>query len=87
MIFVFFRTEQLIFLYVLLFVIILGNVIVILSLGCIRRRKSRMNFFILHLAVAGKLLSLFGFVENAKLPHNANTSHYILLLSLYKIIK
>ena len=53
-----FRTEQIIFLYVLLFVIILGNVIVILSLGCIRRRKSRMNFFILHLAVAGKLLFL-----------------------------
>ena len=52
--FTFFRYELLVFQFVLLFVIITGNVIVILSLGCIRRRKSRMNFFILHLAVAGE---------------------------------
>ena len=48
-----YRTEQMIFLSLLLSMILMGNMIVIMSLGCSRGRKSRMNFFILHLAIAG----------------------------------
>ena len=54
------RTEQMIFLSVLLSMILMGNIIVIMSLGCSRGRKSRMNFFILHLAVAGRESWYFG---------------------------
>jgi len=60
----YYRTEQLVTLYTLLFVIIMGNVVVILSLGCIRRRKSRMNFFILHLAFADLSVGLFSVVPD-----------------------
>lgn len=60
----FYKYELLVFQFVLLFVIITGNVIVILSLGCIRRRKSRMNFFILHLAVADLSVGLFSVVPD-----------------------
>ena len=52
------------FLYVLLTVICLGNSVVIANLGCGNARKSRMNFFILHLAVADLSVGLFSVVPD-----------------------
>ena len=48
----FYKDEQLAFLWVLLTVIVLGNSLVLASLLHSRARKSRMNFFIAHLAAA-----------------------------------
>ena len=48
------RTEQMVFLSILLSLILMGNIIVIMSLVLSRTRKSRMDFFILHLAAAGR---------------------------------
>ena len=48
----FFQSEQLAFLWLLLTVIVLGNSLVLASLLHSRARKSRMNFFIAHLAAA-----------------------------------
>ena len=48
----FYQSEQLAFLWVLLTVIVLGNSLVLASLLHSRARKSRMNFFIAHLAAA-----------------------------------
>ena len=50
---IFSRTEQMVFLSILLTLILMGNIIVIMSLVLSRTRKSRMDFFILHLAAAG----------------------------------
>ena len=47
-----YQAEQLAFLWVLLGVIVLGNSLVLASLLHSRARKSRMNFFIAHLAAA-----------------------------------
>ena len=48
----FYQSEQLAFLWLLLTVIVLGNALVLASLLHSRARKSRMNFFIAHLAAA-----------------------------------
>ena len=48
----FYQSEQLAFLWLLLTVIVLGNSLVLASLLHSRARKSRMNFFIAHLAAA-----------------------------------
>ncbi|CAH1391381.1 unnamed protein product [Nezara viridula] len=50
--FYFYQTEQLSLLSFLLAAIVLGNVSVLLALLLSKRRKSRMNFFIMHLAFA-----------------------------------
>ena len=47
-----YQAEQLAFLWALLGVIVLGNSLVLASLLHSRARKSRMNFFIAHLAAA-----------------------------------
>jgi len=60
----YYQTEQMIFLSVLLSMILMGNIIVIMSLGCSRGRKSRMNFFILHLAVADLSVGVFSVVPD-----------------------
>ena len=44
--------EQLTFLWVLLTVIVTGNSLVLATLLSTRTRRSRMNFFIMHLALA-----------------------------------
>lgn len=50
------QTEQLAFLWILLILIVVGNMSVLLALGMSSARKSRMNYFIKHLAIAGWLL-------------------------------
>ena len=50
-----YQAEQLTFLGVLLSVIVLGNSMVLVALLSSKARKSRMNFFIMHLAAAGKV--------------------------------
>lgn len=50
-----FQTETLIFLSVLFTLIVVGNCAVLATLLASKNRKSRMNFFIMHLAIAGKL--------------------------------
>ena len=46
------QVEQLSFLWVLLTVIVTGNSLVLATLLSARTRRSRMNFFIMHLAAA-----------------------------------
>lgn len=48
----FYKVEQLTFLWILFSVIVLGNSTVLLALLSSKARKSRMNFFIMHLAAA-----------------------------------
>ncbi|XP_059353169.1 cardioacceleratory peptide receptor-like [Daphnia carinata] len=50
--FYFYQTEQLAFLWILLILIVVGNMAVLLALGMSSARKSRMNYFIKHLAIA-----------------------------------
>jgi neuropeptide S receptor len=47
------QTGQLIFLWTLLILIVVGNLAVLVALGMSNTRKSRMNYFIKHLAIAG----------------------------------
>jgi hypothetical protein len=49
-----FQTEQFTVLWILFAVIVLGNTAVLVTLFINKSRKSRMNFFIRHLAIAGK---------------------------------
>ncbi|XP_054715959.1 cardioacceleratory peptide receptor-like isoform X2 [Uloborus diversus] len=48
----FYQTEQLTFLWVLFIMIVAGNSAVLVALMLSKNRKSRMNFFIMHLAIA-----------------------------------
>jgi neuropeptide S receptor 1 len=50
------QTEQLTVLWILFASIVIGNIAVLLALLPSKSRKSRMNFFIKHLALAGKKL-------------------------------
>jgi hypothetical protein len=51
----YFQTEQFTVLWILFAVIVLGNTAVLVTLFINKSRKSRMNFFIRHLAIAGEL--------------------------------
>ena len=53
------QTGQLIFLWILLILIVVGNLAVLVALGMSNTRKSRMNYFIKHLAIAGTFVSIF----------------------------
>jgi hypothetical protein len=48
------QTEQLTVLWILFASIVIGNIAVLLALLPNKSRKSKMNFFIKHLALAGK---------------------------------
>ena len=48
------QTEQFTVLWILFASIVLGNTAVLVALLLNKSRKSRMNFFIMHLALAGK---------------------------------
>jgi len=48
------QTEQFTVLWILFASIVLGNTAVLVALLLNKARKSRMNFFIMHLALAGK---------------------------------
>ncbi|XP_050419513.1 cardioacceleratory peptide receptor-like [Patella vulgata] len=50
--FFFFQSEQITFLCILFAMIIIGNCLVIVSISLSKNRRSRMNFFILNLAIA-----------------------------------
>lgn len=50
-----FQTEQFTVLWILFAVIVLGNTAVLVTLFVNKSRKSRMNFFIKHLAIAGNV--------------------------------
>lgn len=52
-----FQTPQFIVLWVLFILIVVGNSAVLIALLKHKGRKSRMNFFIMHLAFAGDLFS------------------------------
>ncbi|XP_053201640.1 cardioacceleratory peptide receptor-like [Panonychus citri] len=54
----FYKTEQLTFLCILFIIILVGNVSVLITLIISKKRKSRMNFFIMHLAIADLLVGL-----------------------------
>lgn len=47
------QTEQFTVLWILFAIIVLGNTAVLVTLFINKSRKSRMNFFIKHLAIAG----------------------------------
>jgi neuropeptide S receptor 1 len=49
----FLQVEQLTVLSILFFLIVIGNSAVLVTLYLNKRRKSRMNFFIMQLAAAG----------------------------------
>jgi hypothetical protein len=49
----FFQEEQLAFLVFLLIVTVIGNSIVLVAVS-VAKHRSRMTFFIMHLAIAGK---------------------------------
>jgi neuropeptide S receptor 1 len=53
MLFYFLQVEQLTVLWILFFLIVIGNCAVLVTLYLNKRRKSRMNFFIMQLATAG----------------------------------
>ncbi|XP_022697696.1 cardioacceleratory peptide receptor-like isoform X2 [Varroa jacobsoni] len=57
-IYIFYKTETLIFLSVLFTLIVVGNCAVLATLLASKNRKSRMNFFIMHLAIADLLVGL-----------------------------
>lgn len=50
-----FQTEQFTVLWVLFTIIVFGNTAVLVTLFVSKSRKSRMNFFIKHLAIAGRV--------------------------------
>ncbi|XP_018497696.2 cardioacceleratory peptide receptor [Galendromus occidentalis] len=54
----FYKTETFIFLSVLFTLIVIGNCAVLATLVTSKNRKSRMNFFIMHLAIADLLVGL-----------------------------
>ncbi|XP_013773734.1 cardioacceleratory peptide receptor-like [Limulus polyphemus] len=56
--FYFYRTEQLTFLWIIFTMIVLGNGGVLITLMMSKNRKSRMNFFIMQLALADLLVGL-----------------------------
>jgi len=64
--FVLLQTEQFTVLWILFILIVLGNSAVLVALLVSKRRKSRMNFFIMQLALAGQSACSF-FVYSAKL--------------------
>jgi hypothetical protein len=53
--FVLLQTEQFTVLWILFILIVLGNSAVLVALLVSKRRKSRMNFFIMQLALAGQI--------------------------------
>lgn len=55
MFFFYFQTEQFTVLWILFAIIVLGNTAVLVTLFINKSRKSRMNFFIKHLAIAGNV--------------------------------
>ncbi|XP_053603025.1 cardioacceleratory peptide receptor-like [Plodia interpunctella] len=57
--FFFYQTAQLAVLWVLLVAIVAGNATVVLALLLTKSRKSRMNFFIMQLAISDLLVGLF----------------------------
>lgn len=55
----YFQVETLTFLGILLFFIVIGNSAVLAALMMGKtQRKSRMNFFIMHLALAGNMIEI-----------------------------
>lgn len=56
--FYFYQTETLTFLWILFAMIVLGNSAVLVALSLSKSRKSRMNFFIMHLAIADLAVGL-----------------------------
>lgn len=60
-----FQTEQFAVLWILFIVIVLGNLAVLVTLFMNKNRKSRMNFFIKQLAIAGEeSYESFKFISN-----------------------
>lgn len=57
-IYYFYKTEQLTFLWILFTMIVVGNTAVLVALSLSKNRKSRMNFFIMHLALADLTVGL-----------------------------
>lgn len=49
------QTGTLIFLWIIFAMIVIGNIAVLTALGMSKSKKSRMNFFIMHLAIAGNV--------------------------------
>ncbi|RWS06331.1 cardioacceleratory peptide receptor-like protein [Dinothrombium tinctorium] len=49
-------TEQLTFLWIIFIMIVFGNCSVLVTLLMSKNRKTRMNFFIMHLAIAVEIL-------------------------------
>ncbi|KAI1291885.1 Cardioacceleratory peptide receptor [Halotydeus destructor] len=54
----FYKTEQLTFLWILFIMIVFGNCSVLITLLMSKNRKTRMNFFIMHLAIADLMVGL-----------------------------
>ncbi|XP_070569970.1 neuropeptide S receptor-like isoform X2 [Ptychodera flava] len=53
------QTEQLITLWILFVFVVIGNSIVLVSVSLVRHKKSKMNFFIMNLAIADLLVGVF----------------------------
>ncbi|RWS06740.1 cardioacceleratory peptide receptor-like protein [Dinothrombium tinctorium] len=52
------QTEQLTFLWIIFVMIVFGNCSVLVTLSLSKNRKTRMNFFIMHLAIADLMVGL-----------------------------
>jgi neuropeptide S receptor 1 len=52
------------FLWILLILIVVGNMAVLVALSMSSARKSRMNYFIKHLAIAGNSIPTIQYREN-----------------------
>lgn len=59
-----FQTEQFTILWVLFTMIVVGNSAVLVTLVVSKSRKSRMNFFIKHLAAAGESFLLLPAIKS-----------------------
>jgi len=66
------QTEQFTVLWILFASIVLGNTAVLVALLLNKSRKSRMNFFIMHLALAGKETTQRRVILFGKAAHRAN---------------
>ncbi|XP_077997801.1 neuropeptide S receptor-like [Glandiceps talaboti] len=58
------KTEQLITLWVLFAFVVIGNAIVLISVCLVRHKKSRMNFFIMNLAIADLSVGLLNILPD-----------------------
>lgn len=61
------QDEQLTFLCILFALIVIGNSLVVMAIALSPNRRSRMNIFMMNLAIAGEYSMMYAFVKNIAL--------------------